>query len=474
MKKVLLVTSFFLLVSLSCERPESSVDKPYKSLSETTTQGSISIEEARSYFTNTVLPSTASARAAAQSKYERDIDWGTAKKVKQANGLEVIAVPISYKTNAKPGVMFWDSKTPDDKKRPKIENALDARECLLSFKDKSGHIQTQIVQYIPTKEYKQQKKGNISKDDFSGWVIAMTWDERPIIGYEFKNGKDIKQLTPVNSTSGGRVAYCEFSYYQSIAVACYPCGNNCTACDVGISGGYQGYCSDPSSNSGTDGNTGVSYGGDGIYYYTPTAQSSAPGTVSSTYLKQFVREIEVNLTDPCFKAVAAKLMGATNGGTEILGETIGQMLWNLLSANTQKKIFIEQEANDNRNIDGRYLPGGSNGILYLNTNALGSASEEYIAATLIHELVHGYYHETKGRSLGNDAQHIDMATYYVQPMAEALVGIYGMSPQNAEAIAWGGLQDTPQWQSKSSSERNNIAITNGNYRTGVSGHKDCR
>lgn len=423
-----------------------------------------------------MLASNASARKDDQRKYERDVDWNSAKKIKQDNGLEVVATPIRYKTSSKPGAVFWGSDTPEAEKRLVIENALDVKECLLTFKNKAGQLQSQIVQYITTKEYKQKKKGNISKDDFTGWAMAITWNEQPIVGYQFKNGKDIKKLTPANPSpaSGGRTAYCDFTYYQSIAVSCYSCGSNCTACDVGVSGGYNGYCTGPSSDSGVDPNTYVSYGGNGIYYYTPLGQSSAPGTVTTDKLKQFVRDIEINLTDPCFKAVADKLMGATNGGTEILGEAIGQMLWNLLSVNTQKKIFIEQEANPDRNIDGRYQAGGSNGILYLNTNALGSASEEYIAATLIHELVHGYYHETTGRSLSEDAQHIDMATYYVQPMAQALVGLYGMSPENATAVAWGGLGETSQWKAKSASEQNNIININGNYRTGVSGYKGCR
>ena len=284
MKKTLLAFSCFLLITLSCERPESLIDRPKKSISEPISQGSISIEEAKNYFINTVIQSTASAREGFERKYQRDIDWGSAKKIKQENGLEVIASPIIYKTNTRPGAMIWDSKTSEDKRQGNIENALNVKECFITFKDMSGNIQTQLVQYISTKEYELKHKGNISKDDFSGWVMAMTWGEQPIIGYEFKNGKDVKQLTPVNSASnsGGRVAYCEFSYYQSIAVSCYSCGSNCTACDVSVSGGYQGYCTDPSSNSGTDPNTYVSYGGNGIYYYTPPATIVEIGTYSNS------------------------------------------------------------------------------------------------------------------------------------------------------------------------------------------------
>ncbi|GAB2527330.1 hypothetical protein GCM10027085_16970 [Spirosoma aerophilum] len=277
MKKTAFTLVFFLLVSLACERPESLTT----SLPKLANQESLSIADAKNYFIKTVLPSNPSGRVASQNKYERDIDWNAAKKVKQTNGLEVVAAPVIYKTNSRPGVILWDDKTSDDEKRPKIENVLDARECLLTYKDKSGNFQTQIVQYIPSKEYKTKKKGVIA-DDFSGWVMALTWDEKLITGYEFKNGKDVRQLTTTKAAAGGRLSSCDFTYYQSVTANCYSCGTNCTACDVSVSGGYQGYCTGPSSDSATDPNTNVSYGGQGIYYYTAAAPSDYNYGISCT------------------------------------------------------------------------------------------------------------------------------------------------------------------------------------------------
>lgn len=430
MRKTLFAISCFLLISLSCERPESSIDQPKKSASEPISRGDISIEEAKNYFTNTVLRSTASARKASERKYQRDIDWSVARKVKQENGLEVIAVPVIYKTNSKPGAIFWDSKTPDDQKHSKIENALDIKECLLTFKDKAGQLQTQLVQYISTKEYKQQKKGGISKNDFTGWMMAMSWDEQPIIGYQFKKGKDIKQLTPVNSTPGGRMAYCDFSYYQSISVSCYSCGSNCTACDVGVSGGYQGYCTDPSSNSGTDPNTYVSYGGNGIYYYTPpnNTQSGNSNIITN------------NLTTPCLRNVMNKVQNAQ------FNAEIQNILQNFNASTTLNFSITERNlSNDDRNAE---TIGNS---ITLNSTALANASQEFIAKVIYHEVLHVYL----GGSLNSD--HQTMAANYVSPLMNTLTSLFpNLSFTDAQALSWSGLKDTNAWSGFSQIGKNEI------------------
>ncbi|ADB42316.1 hypothetical protein [Spirosoma linguale] len=209
----------------------------------------------------------------------------------------MIAAPVIYKTSSRPGVILWDDKTSDDEKRPKIENVLDAKECLLTYKDKSGNFQTQIVQYIPSKEYKTKKKGVIF-DDFSGWVMALTWDEKLVAGYEFKNGKDIRQLTMTKAAAGGRLSSCDFTYYQSVTANCYSCGTNCTACDVSISGGYQGFCTGPSSNSATDPNTNISYGGISITL------------TGSPYDQNYVAPYNVNYGDDPTKFFVFKLQGS--------------------------------------------------------------------------------------------------------------------------------------------------------------------
>jgi hypothetical protein len=305
MKKIALITLVLSLVSIACERSEPLIntESSISSLSEKTYQGSISIADAKDWFTSTLLRLDAFGRVAAANAYERDIDWNSAKKVKQDTGLEIVVAPVKYKTNKRPGVIFWNSDTPENEKRPDINNVLDPKECLLVYKDKSGSVQSQLVQYIPSKEYKKKKKGRISDGDFTGLLFAMTWNEKFVVGFEFKDGKIVKALTPTTSTNapGGRVASCDYNYYQTVVASCQSCGNNCTECNVIISGGYQGFCTGPSSDSGVDTNTGISYGS------TPTSSLFTGSPYDASYAAPYT--YSVSMTDDPPKFFVFKLRG---------------------------------------------------------------------------------------------------------------------------------------------------------------------
>lgn len=76
----------------------------------------------------------------------------------------------------------------------------------------------------------------------------------------------------------------------------------------------------------------------------------------------------------------------------------------------------------------------------LNTNALQQASQEYIAATIIHELLHVYLMQS------TETDHDIMSRQYIKPMAVALMSSgYAISYERAQALAWGGLQNTRAW-----------------------------
>jgi hypothetical protein len=109
--------------------------------------------------------------------------------------------------------------------------------------------------------------------------MVMTWEEDPILGFEFKEGKAVKNLAKVGSGSNKRLASCEYYYNQIVTVICNPCDNSgspCTDCTA-IGGGYTVYCTSPSSDSGTNPNTGVNYGGGGSggNYVLSTADANA-------------------------------------------------------------------------------------------------------------------------------------------------------------------------------------------------------
>jgi hypothetical protein len=108
----------------------------------------------------------------------------------------------------------------------------------------------------------------------------------------------------------------------------------------------------------------------------------------------------------------------------------------------------------------------------LNTFMLNNASKDYIAATIIHEAVHAYIIYMKPvnkgggggmdsatfaqtfpiymQYLGNNAQHNEMAANYVNLMKGTILALNPtLNNYNAEAICWGGLEDTAPWNSRS-------------------------
>jgi hypothetical protein len=118
----------------------------------------------------------------------------------------------------------------------------------------------------------------------------------------------------------------------------------------------------------------------------------------------------------------------------------------------------------------------------LNDAALSNASSEYIAATIIHEILHVYLDG------GNDADHNVMAANYVYPMADALKAAgYHLTYEDAVALAWGGLQGRmlngvfapyQAWQELLNIDRisgthvtNDIAQKNQNYKSNNYGQR---
>jgi hypothetical protein len=250
MKKLPNFLFLFLLLSFSCNQTKDIVEASY--------DRKIEIDDAMLWFNSTYLFKGA-ARESSNEKYQRDVDWKDVKTIKQDNGLEIVVAPIKYQNKYKPGVIYSNATTPTEKKKHIFDNVSDVEEYVFIFKDKKGANQAQLVQYVPDKTYKK-KNGRISTKDFSGLVIASTWDEKPIIGFQFLDGKPSKLFTP-NSAPGGKVALCDYVIFEIVSTYCYSCGINCTECDVTITTNVQSFCSGSPGSSSDDPNTGVGYGG---------------------------------------------------------------------------------------------------------------------------------------------------------------------------------------------------------------------
>lgn len=140
-------------------------------------------------------------------------------------------------------------------------------------------------------------------------------------------------------------------------------------------------------------------------------------------------------------------------------------------------IVLAEAFNPNYNEDGATTQLNANTYqITLNSNALnnatlGHATQEYIVATILHEVLHVYI------GTGNDPDHEVMAQKYVIPMANALMSLgYNITNERAQALAWGGLQFTTAWKQlvdidrvTGSTKVQDIININSYYKTGVAG-----
>lgn len=112
----------------------------------------------------------------------------------------------------------------------------------------------------------------------------------------------------------------------------------------------------------------------------------------------------------------------------------------------------------------------TNEITSFNTNIILSqdllltSSQEHIAAVLIHEILHAYFRENTGKAEQFEGlDHQTMVNDYINPIAEFLTSLYGISLTDATAIAWDGVSDTDAYKNTS-----NFTVGSGTNATTIS------
>lgn len=175
-------------------------------------------------------------------------------------------------------------------------------------------------------------------------------------------------------------------------------------------------------------------------------------------------------TDPCVDAV----LNAFNG----LGGQLATLLQDLFGASEYVNIFVRYSTpNDNiGTASGEFRGGGVgpdfSGTIILNQfNGTTGCTQDYLLATVIHELLHGYleYHfNTMDRlefvlrfneyfgapsfidhsnAIQEIYEHITISEDFINQFAQLLREFNsGLGHHDALALAWGGLHLTPAWE----------------------------
>jgi len=173
--------------------------------------------------------------------------------------------------------------------------------------------------------------------------------------------------------------------------------------------------------------------------------------------------VENKVEDPCMKDVVDKILNTLAKRDE--NNTFTKILNDPFFKQEYTNLTIKQYSDDTGgpygiNTDGvTKTPNIHQMSINLNFAALDNASNEYIAATIYHELIHVSLN-IQGIT-GNDSQHETMAQDYRDDMSNQLQADFpDLSKEDADALAWGGLSTSNDWAKIINSDIiNNTGIT---------------
>jgi len=151
-----------------------------------------------------------------------------------------------------------------------------------------------------------------------------------------------------------------------------------------------------------------------------------------------------SLTSPCLKNTLNNLL--INNYTSQISNMLNTIWGSTLDCNVR---FLQTDTLPT-DVDARTRTTIAQGIMThrirLNQPILDSASIEYVAAIMFHEILHAYLNATG--VYGNTVTHNAIANQYVNMLSSSLSAHFpNLDPIDIKALAWGGLQDTQAWDS---------------------------
>ncbi|MFY7890550.1 MAG: hypothetical protein ACOVOW_16665 [Spirosomataceae bacterium] len=147
------------------------------------------------------------------------------------------------------------------------------------------------------------------------------------------------------------------------------------------------------------------------------------------------RHIDKN---PCYSEEVKSIVNAALN--TVMGDIVGTY-----DGDNESRIHFGLFEHPSYNLDASTDTYGKNGLVYLNTTALGNADDAYLTGTVLHEILHVY---TPG---GNDEDHKTWLNNSdgkgsFDKLVSAIVKIAGISEEEARALAMFGVKDklTPE------------------------------
>ncbi|MCZ4245539.1 hypothetical protein [Pedobacter punctiformis] len=328
--------------------------------------------------------------------------------------------------------------------------------------------------------YFYNRKGNF----INGWVFNAGKALQAIsqgneAGYRETLNAGLKEKINMNNFGNGKIQVASQEFCYTIVtpiygISCIQAGDSPEpVCSTYIKGyNYGRYCT--SVEIPTDGNGGVTPDPNNPRGQTPNIPTLP--TVPDEGRGDIVNKIK----DPCLKAMVQALL---DKGIEFTAE---QTLNSIFGDNSSINLSFDQATYTSDLTDGSTTPpivtfknDGSintfNITIKLNEKTLPNASTEFIASTIIHETLHAYF-SYRDKVFDPDRQHDEMATeQYIAWFQAAIKKMYSqMDNTDALALAWGGLEGTPAYDTYKTNDPYSVGqlwLTNSEYADGTKGIK---
>lgn len=428
MRKLLLVPLAFLFI-LSCTKPHNEP-----------VHGDL-IKNAKEFFNQNLKRSEIKNAKVSQLQNGEPI-WEQAT-IRNMSRATVVQVPLSSDSAGAAGVTYGNHILP-----------LRIKDYLFIYKDADSNYRLLVMRCIP------HGKGN----GYSGLILLRDWDgNNPRINA--LDGGSVSTINARKTSSDGfnnAIRSCvTVNYWYSVNGGPWQFNFSNTFCtgDAGPEGPGDNAPGDWQELPPPDGGGGGSGSGSG----------DTPGNMPTPPV--ILTDVVDYLSSPCFKATL-QYMGFNNL-TSNLARTLSTLYQSSDAINAQ---FYEEPLADTIDADNRPQENGNPAVVNINitlNTLLANGSREYIAATILHELVHGYFYVKYHVYNNNPWDHGQMAgDAFFNSMVQTLQEMYpNLSTADATALTWAGLQETPQYLALSLSQRLNIESIASQYRTGLSGTK---
>jgi hypothetical protein len=436
------------------------------------------ISSARQFFEENVLPThnpdTLAELANFRMTLHKTVQWGQAV-VKDLGAIgKTIIVPIHFdealRLSDASGALGIDEVT-----------------NLIIYQDSTQARHYEVVTRVPDFQYVTNSSPS---KVFSGTVTVENWAGTFLKGYHYLNGTihpvsfSVIQRTnledPVMSTGhtseskAGKVTILDQPVQTCVTTDWYSCNKDAS--------GELYDCRYEKSTMTCE----ISWINDGdtnspVYQYVVSGGGGGGGTSGSGSTAPLSPIDSVNttlITNPCLNNTWATLnaLGAFNSSVDdivkddfAITTTADLVIKNLDIADTA----IDGETTPVPNPTGGPTAATFTAIIDVSNFLLSNASQEYVAATLFHEVIHAYLDYNKIDINSGNAQHESMANEYVHAMQLALMSRYPTMPSaDAYALAWGGLQGTNAWETLRAgnpAQAQSILVTNFTYKYGKKG-----